>query len=112
MIQWIQCRCDQWVRVRRQRSTTTVRTGDDLEQVAVRIVEVDSPPIIPLVGVTRLFAIGVSPILEASFTNPFKNLVKLEFTHQESIVLWWNLALGPEIIQRDIPDLHHRKWAQ
>ncbi len=79
----IQCPRDQGVRSGRRRTTAAVRTGDDLQQVAVRILEVEPAAIIPAVDLVALVTTGVGPVREPPFTNALEDLIEFDLAHQK-----------------------------
>src|SRR5262245_2945002 len=85
---------DQGMRPGRRRAAAAVWTRDDLQQVAVRVIEVESAPIVPGVDLVAIFAAGICPIGKTPLTNPLEDLVELAFAHQKGIVLRRDLPLG------------------
>ena len=88
-----QCR-EQGMGSGRRCATAAVRTGNDFQQVAVRVVEVESAPTVPGIDLVALVAPGVSPVCQAPFTNPLEDLVEFELVHQESVMLGRDLAVA------------------
>jgi hypothetical protein len=93
-----------WLREQRvrpgcRRPTAAVRTGDDLQQVAVGVVEVDPAPPVPGVDLIAFVAVGISPVGEVPVTNPCEDLVEFVLIYQEGVVLRSDLVLGVVIVQ-------------
>src|SRR5262245_22663423 len=86
----------------RRCATAAVRTGDNLQKMAVRVVEVESAPAVPGVDLVALAAAWVGPVCQAPFTNPLEDLVEFVLVHQERIVLRRDLAIGVDIVQRRV----------
>ena len=102
----------------RRRATATVRTSENPQQMAIRVIEVEPAPIIPGVDLVVLVAPRVGPIGETLLTNPLKDLVKFALAHQEGVVLGRDLTIGAlivldiYIVQRGIAHPYHRKRAE
>src|SRR5215831_974054 len=94
MICGIQCRRDQGMGSRRCRAAAAVWTGDDLQQVAVRIIEIDPTPTIPGIDLVTLVAVGVRPIGKVPLTNPREDLIEFNLDYKKGIVLRRDLVLG------------------
>ncbi|HET8701742.1 MAG TPA: hypothetical protein VFL97_08770 [Nitrococcus sp.] len=77
----------QWMWMGGSRATAAVRTGDDLQQMAVRVVEIASSPVVPGIDFAAFAAQRVGPICEASFANTPEYLVELGLADQEGVVL-------------------------
>src|SRR5215510_377640 len=90
----LQCRRDQRVRSGRCRPATAVRTGDDLQQVAVGVVEIEPAPTVPAVNLVALVVGGVGPVRKAPVTNPREDRVEFALVNEESVVLGRDLAVS------------------
>ena len=87
------CR-EQGVASGRRCATAAIWTGDDLKQMAARVVEVDPAPTVPGVDLVALVAAWVGPVCQPPFTNPFEDLVEFTLFHQEGVVLGCDLAIS------------------
>ena len=58
-------------------SAASIRTSEDFQEVAVRILEIKALAAIVVVDFTRLRLRGVSPVGKTFLANPSKNLVEL-----------------------------------
>jgi hypothetical protein len=65
-------------------AAAAVRTGEDLEEVAVRVVEVHAPAVIPMVDAARVSAGGIRPVRSVAAGEPLEDLVELLFGDQEA----------------------------
>ena len=93
-------------------TAAAVRTSDDFEQVPVRIVEIDSAPIVPAVDLVALPAKWVRPIGVAARTNSRKDFVKFHFGDQKREVPGRDLALGIDVVERSVTHGCDRKRTQ
>src|SRR5581483_12369645 len=89
-------RCEQRMELRRRRPAAPVRTGDDLQQVAVRIVEIDAATTVPIVDAAGLPPEGIRTVGELACANPGEDRVEFLLVHEERVVLRRDLvrALG------------------
>src|SRR5207244_4830143 len=75
----------------------SIGPGDDLHQVAARVLEVDAAAAEVAVDLARLLLSGVSPVLEAALADAAEDLVELLLAHEEGVVLHLDLhAVGVE----------------
>src|SRR2546427_7308822 len=115
---WLQGLCNQRVWVRRRRAAAAVGTGDDFEQVSVRILEVDPTPIIPAVDLLALAAVRIGPVGKSPLPNPREDRVEFEFAYQEGVMLRCDLSVSASIIfdihkvQGSLTDAYDRKRAK
>src|SRR5919109_499247 len=94
------CRCEQGVRLGRRCATAAVRTSDDFQQVAVRVIKVYAASTVPGVDLVALAAPWVGPKGQAPFANPLKDLVEFALVHQERVVLRSDLTFSGDKVER------------
>src|SRR5262245_61470208 len=68
-------------------AAAAIWAGDDFEEVAVWILEIDSAPTVVVIDCTFLFLRGVSPIGQLPIAHPAEDRIELGLADQESIVL-------------------------
>jgi hypothetical protein len=64
-------------------AAAAVGTGQDLEEVAVRVVEVHAPAVVPMVDPARVPAEGIRPVRSVAVGEPPEDLVELLFGDEE-----------------------------
>ena len=107
------CWRDQGVRPGRRCPAAAVRSGDDLQQVAIGVVEVDPAPTVPSVDPIAFFAEGVGPVGEALFENAGEYCVEFVLVYLEGVVLRRDFAVGLDKVQRGVvAHLDHCKRAE
>src|SRR5262249_8021287 len=72
---------------RRRGAGAAVRPGEDLEQVTVRILEVDAAPVVPRVDLAAVAAERVRPVCQMPLLHAGEDLVELDLAHEERVVL-------------------------
>src|SRR5690606_14288450 len=71
-----------------------VRPRDDLEVVAVRIVEVEPAASVVAVDLARPRVHRIGPVFETALADPREDLVELVFADEERVVLDRQLLVG------------------
>src|SRR5262245_54647902 len=64
-----------------------IRPRDDLEQMTVRVLEVEAAPAVVAVDLSPLRLGGVGPIGELARLDPIEDVVELGLAHQKRVVL-------------------------
>src|SRR5215813_3620052 len=106
------------MRPRCGRAAAAIRARDDLEEMPVRILEVDPATIVPGVDLAALLTGGIGPVRQPVLANALEDLVELDLAHEECIVLRGDFAvraaivLDIHVVQRGVTDSHHREWAE
>jgi len=103
---------DQRVRLGCRGTATAVGARNNLEQMAVGVVEIESAPIIPSVDLIALTTAGVGPVRQAAITNSGEDLIELSLAHEKRIVLRDDLTVSLHIVQRRIANLYRREGAE
>src|SRR5207237_6392068 len=85
---------DQRMRLRDGGAAAPIGPRDDLQEVAVWIVEVYSATVIPSIDLVTLAAKRVCPIWQPLLADPPEDLVELGFTHPKSVVLLPDFGVG------------------
>src|SRR5262249_50709718 len=67
--------------------------GNDFQQMAARVLEIDAASAVVMVDLPRLGPRRIGPMGEALFFHAGEDLVELRLAHQESVVLRPDLAL-------------------
>jgi hypothetical protein len=80
--------------------SATVRTGDDLEEVPVRIVPVNTSAAVIPVDLARSRMTRIGPIWQISRANTRKDFVELGVADDESVVLARNLSVNLHEVER------------
>src|SRR4029078_10268240 len=89
---------------------TPIRPGNDLEQMAVRIFEVETAAAVVAVDLAGLALSGVGPVIEAARTDAPEHFVEFAFADQERVMLRGDLVIGVVEIERNvIPELDHKE---
>ena len=88
--------------------------GDDLQQEAVGVVEVDAAADVPVVDAVRFAARRVGPARQARFTDAADDLVELGFAHQERVVLRFDLCIAAavDVVERGLADLNDHRGTE
>ena len=73
-------------------SLTTVRASDDLEQMAVRILEIHAAATEVMVDLAGSGSGGVGPVLERSGVDAAEHVVEIVLPNQEGVVLRGDLV--------------------
>src|SRR5215211_3272232 len=73
-------------------AAAAVRTGDDLEEVPVGVVEVHPAPAVVAVDPPGLRLPGVGPVVDAALEHPAEDGVELLLAHEERVVLCHDVA--------------------
>jgi len=63
----------------RQLLAATIGSGDDLQEMAIRIPEINPSPAVKMVDLTRPASARVCPVIDAALPDAAKNLVELGF---------------------------------
>ncbi len=82
-------------------SFSAIRHGDDLEQVAVRVVPVESPAAVVRVDPTFLPAVRVGPVGQAAFDDAGVDGVEVVIVDQERVVLPRGNPVVVCVVERD-----------
>src|SRR5262249_17874059 len=64
-----------------------VGAGENLQEVAIRILEIESPAAIVVIDFSSLCFRGIGPIGKPSLSNACKNFVELSLANEKSVVL-------------------------
>jgi hypothetical protein len=67
--------------------------GDDLKEVTVQILEIDTAPAVMVTDLALLCLPGVGPVGKLPFADPAEDLVELRFADQEGVVLLGDLTV-------------------
>ena len=90
-------------RGRRSARPVAVRPGDDLEQVAARVLEVNAAAAEVGVGLALLLLPGIGPVFQLALLDAAEDLVELRIAHQERVVLHLDFhAVGREEGERHL----------
>src|ERR1051325_9294757 len=85
------------------RELAAVGPGDDLEQVAARILEVDAASAVVAVDLPFLLLAGIRPVLEFARLDAAEDLIELPLAHEEGVVLRLDFhVLGVEESERHL----------
>src|SRR5690349_2509587 len=82
-------------------ATAAVGAGDDLEQVAVGVLEVQAAAPVPVVDLAAPAPAGIRPVGQVPFADPAERGVKLLLADQEGVMLRGDLPAGLAEVQRD-----------
>src|SRR5579862_9939416 len=94
------------MRTSRSLSTCTVRARDQLEQVAVGILEVDAAATVVVIDLARHFLMRVGPDRNGIGLDPSERGVEVILTHEEGVVLRCEVVGMVHVVERDLADLH------
>ena len=83
-----------------QGAEASVRRGDDLEEVAARILEVHAAAAVVMVDLALLLLRRVGPVVEAALFDAAEDLVELLLAHEERVVLRFGLVVRVAEIER------------
>ena len=104
-----------WGRYRRAggSAAAAVGPGDDLQQVTVRVFEIQSAAAVPVVDHTRPGLARIGPVPKVLVADPAKGRVEFFLTDQEGVVLRRDLCGGHGEVQGDVViGLDHEKMAK
>ena len=91
--------------------SAAVGAREDLEQVTVRIVEVDASAVIPAVDLIGLPSTRVGPMQEIALSDAREDRVEFELRHEKRVMLRNDGAVGLHVIERHLvadPDYGER----
>lgn len=71
-----------------------VRAGDDLEEMAIGVFEVNPAAAVVAVDFPGAVLAGVGRVLQPSLADAAEDLIEVDFTQQEGVVLARDLAVG------------------
>jgi hypothetical protein len=74
-------------------ATTAVGTGDDLEEVAVGILEVHAAATVVVVDLAGLCLARVGPVFQPPLTDAPEDVVEVVLADQEGVMLGGDLAV-------------------
>src|SRR5207245_4429477 len=77
----------------RSLNSAAVRPGDDLEEVAARILEVHAAAAVVAVDLALPLLLRVGPVVETALLDAPEDLVELLLAHEEGVVLRFGLAV-------------------
>src|SRR5262245_48849971 len=93
-------------------AAAAVGPRDDFQQVAARVLEIDTAPTVVTVDLPRLGLRRIGPVSEALIFHAGEDLIELRFADQESVVLGPDLAvLVHEIDVDPVCRRHDLKWS-
>src|SRR3546814_20031502 len=75
-------------------AAAAVGPGDDLEEMPVRILEIEAAAAVVAIDLSRLRLPGIGPVGKLPVAAPTAYPVEFGFADQEGVVLWRNFALG------------------
>ena len=84
-----------------------VGAGEDLEEVAVGVLEIDASAAVVPADFAGAFSVWIGPVLEPSIADAAEDLVEVVFADQKGIVLGRDLAVvivevnGNIVVERD-----------
>lgn len=94
------------------KAAAAIGARDDLEDVAVGIVEIDAAPIVPTVDLTGLLMKGIGPIIERACLNTGKNCVEVPLAHEEGKMARIDRLIGLDKVERCRADLYDGEMTQ
>src|SRR4051794_28201441 len=77
-----------------------VRTREDLEVVAVRILEVEAAAAVATIDCVGLVMVGIGPVRQASIVDALEHLIELGLAYEESVMGVRDLAFGLQEVER------------
>ena len=94
-------------------AAAAVGPGDDLQQVTVRVFEVQSAAAVPVVDHPRPGLARIGPVRKVLVADPVKGRIEFFLTHEEGVVLGRDLPGGLGEVQGDIiVGLDHEKMGK
>src|SRR5258708_5342424 len=88
---------------------TAVRLGDDLEEVAARLFEVNAAAAVVVVDLALLLLHRIGPVVDALLLDAAEDLVELLLADEERVVLLLDLVVGVAEIERHAVGEHDRE---
>ncbi len=82
------------IRVLRIETTGAIGASDNLKKMAVGIVKINAPPIIPAINGARLFTEWISPICKASLFDALEDGIELCLTGRKIEMALCNCVVG------------------
>src|SRR5262249_44909079 len=83
-------------------SAAAVRTREDLQVMAGRVVEVDAPATVVVVDLALAAMRRIGPVVGPAGLDPAEDLVELRLGHEEGVVLDLDVLVGLEERERDL----------
>ena len=94
-------------------AAAAVAPGDDLQQVTIRVFEVQSAAAVPVVDHLRPSPARIGPVRKVLVADPVKGRIEFFLTDQEGVVLRRDLSGGLGEVQGDVViGLDHEKMAK
>src|SRR3546814_20670852 len=80
-------------------AAAAVGPGDDLEEMPVRILEIEAAAAVVAIDLSRLRLPGIGPVGKLPVADPTEYPVEFGFADQEGVVLWRHFALGIHVVE-------------
>ncbi len=93
-------------------TAAAIRTGNDLQQMSVWIIEIEAPPVVPVIDRVGLSVKRVRPIGNPALAKAREDSVELILADQKGKVARGDIALGLDEIQGRLAYLHDSKMRE
>src|SRR5688500_13105291 len=95
-------------------SGAAVGTGEDLEEMPARVLEVNAPAAEVMIDLARLLLPRIGPVLEAPLLDASEDGVELGLAHEEGVMLHLDVhAIAAQEIERNlVADFHDVERAE